>query len=95
MLKVKYPVKNGIKISNKLLNEKHKTTQNSHTDIRDLWIRTQFKNIILMIQLDVISYKNVFNETYISMLNSNIDYSDHLRCILTKKAGFFNAFKNC
>lgn len=45
-----------------------------------------------MIQLDVISYKNVFNETYISMLNSNIDYSDDLRGILTKKAGFFDVF---
>lgn len=47
-----------------------------------------------MIQLDIISYKNVFNETFISMLNSNTNYSDHLRYIPTKKAGFFNGFKN-
>lgn len=54
-----------------------------------------------MILLDVILYKNVFNKTSISMLNSIIDFNDHFRDAFlpkkktTQKTGFLNDFKNC
>lgn len=51
-----------------------------------------------MIQLDVLLYKNVFNKTSISMLNSSIDFNDHFRDAFSpkkKKAGFLGVFKHC
>lgn len=53
-----------VMLSNKILSKKHKNhTRNYHID-KDFWIRIQLRNISLMTQLDVILYKNAFNETY-------------------------------